>query len=86
MGFTLRLARAVRPHQAHGSPLSRSISSLNIVNAEVFDRGSVKPIHKQPFTWTISDDDDESWAVVGDGKEVILNVRIIQVLRPEESL
>ncbi|KAG8862573.1 hypothetical protein FRB96_001130 [Tulasnella sp. 330] len=51
----------------------RSISLLNIDNADVFELGAIKPIHKSRFTWTI-EDEGQSWAIVGEGKDIMTKV------------
>ncbi|KAG9006163.1 hypothetical protein FRB94_012250 [Tulasnella sp. JGI-2019a] len=68
-----RLVRHIRPTYARFVVSTRSVSFLNIVNANIFELGAVTPIHKSPFSWRI-EDEGQSWAIVGDGKDIINKV------------
>lgn len=47
---------------------------LNIINGNVYQFGSVNPVHKEPLDWTMQDDPKEAWAILGDGKHVLFDV------------
>lgn len=70
----LRLASSqVSASRVRSIGSARALPLLNIDNADVFELGAVKPIHKSPFTWRI-EDEGQSWAVVGDGKDIMIKV------------
>lgn len=46
---------------------------LRIVDSNVYQFGSVKPVYKKPLDWTIQAH-GEAWAIVGDGKQTLFDV------------
>lgn len=49
---------------------------LSVNNAHIYKFGSVKPVFDSPLTWKVASQ-GEAWAILGDGKQVLFDVRII---------